>query len=166
MSLNLGDHTINYRWTSKDLQNNQCERSTKEVFNFTKTSDHLYASAKLVQYHESDDDVENIDYSTIFDSQGNWQQRHKRSIINVMDSYHISHEAYHELRHAGKGHFPPLYQIRNEKRLMSAEIPYIKHPTVISVFIDNSKFRFSSQFQYVGTPFNTCTACSSHFRIM
>ena len=47
-----------------------------------------------------------------------------------MDSYRISHETYHELRHAGKGHFPPLNHIMKEKTEMSSEIPYIKDPTV------------------------------------
>ena len=57
---------------------------------------------------DDDDDLNDLDYSEIFDSHGNWKKKHKRHIIHVMDSYRISHEAYHELRHAGKGHFPPL----------------------------------------------------------
>ena len=51
-------------------------------------------------------------------------------IITVMDTFRISHEAYHELRHAGKGHFPPLHHIVREKTLMSNVIPYIKHESV------------------------------------
>ena len=75
-----------------------------------------------------------VDYSQIYDSDGNWQQKHKRAIIHVMDSFRISHEAYHELRHAGRNHLPPLHHIINEKFIMSEEIPYTKHPTV-SVFV-------------------------------
>ena len=47
-----------------------------------------------------------------------------------MDCFRISHEAYHELRNSGNGHFPPLHHIMKEKVAMSAEIPYSKHPTV------------------------------------
>ena len=97
-----------------------------------KYSDHTYASPNLFQIEDEEYSLDDIDYSSIFDTHGNWQQRHKRCIINVMDSYRISHEAYHKLRHAGKGHLPPLYQIRIKKNLMSKEIPYIKHPTVSS----------------------------------
>ena len=118
----MGDKTVNFSWKSIPVQ-------TCNQFNFNTTSDHSYASSKLLN-HDCDEEEEDIAYDSIFDSEGNWQEKHKRGIINVMDCYRISHEAYHELRHAGKGHFPPLYKIRLEKAAMSAEIPYIKHATV------------------------------------
>ena len=71
-----------------------------------------------------------LDYSKIFGSDGDWQKEHKRAIIHVLDTYHISHEAYHELRHAGKNHFPPLHHIIKEKIVMSDQIPYSKHDSV------------------------------------
>ena len=122
MCLCLGDKTINYSWQSKEL------RQADKGYNFVTDGDHSYA-AKLPN---TDDDEEflDLDYSKIFDSEGNWQAKHKRSIINIMDSFRISHEAYHEVRMAGKGHYPPLHHIIAEKSVMSEVIPYIKHPTV------------------------------------
>ena len=130
MSLCLGEKSVNYTWQRHHLQSETLDDSSHEIFNFTPKADHSYASPKLVKSQPENDDLENIDYASIFDSDGNWQKQHKRSLINVMDCYRISHEAYHELRYAGKGHFPPLYQIINEKGSMSGEIKYFKHPTV------------------------------------
>ena len=130
LSLSLGDQTVNYSWKKKELRNSKCDSSESDTFNFSKKSDHSYASPKLLQCESEDDELHDINYGTIFDSDGNWQTHHKRGIINVMDSYRISHEAYHELRQAGKGHFPPLYKIHKEKSIMSAAIPYNKHESV------------------------------------
>ena len=47
-----------------------------------------------------------------------------------MDKFQISHEAYHELRMVSKNQLPPVRKIATEKKLMSEEIPYMKHPTV------------------------------------
>ena len=121
----LGDKTVNYTWKSKDMKVANAENASAECVS---NGDHSYA-AKLPDVH-NDNDFVDVDYNTIFDSQGNWQSKHKRIIINVMDTYRISHEAYHELRLAGKGHFPPLHHIMKEKYVMSDTIPYTKHPTV------------------------------------
>ena len=125
LCLCLGDKTVNYTWKGRDFQIDPAHNLKTKAF---PEIDHCYA-AKAVE-EEEDEDFIDVDYSQIFDSEGNWQRQHKRKIINVMDSYRISHEAYHELRHAGKGHFPPLHQIVKEKNLMSDVIPFIKHPTV------------------------------------
>ena len=138
MSLCLGEKSVNYTWKKKELQTSTCSDSSDDIFNFHPKSDHSYASAKLLNSQHENCDSDDIDYSTIFDSDGNWQKQHKRSVINVMDCYRISHKAYHELRYAGKGHFPPLCQIIKEKASMSTEIKYIRHPTVnhfSSIFI-------------------------------
>ena len=126
LGLWLDGKSVNYCWKGKDFQKSKSSRSAGKPFNFAPRSDHSYACSKLIDYDsEDDEDFADIDYASIFDADGNWQQKHKRSIIHIMDSYCISHEAYHELRHAGKNHFPPLHQIRIEKILMSAEIPYM-----------------------------------------
>ena len=65
MSLRLHDKNVNYQWKSTDVQNNQVEHSMTDTLNFKKTSDHLYASPKLVQSCD-DGDLGDIDYSTIF----------------------------------------------------------------------------------------------------
>ena len=132
LSLSLLGTTVNYFWKSNKCSN--VNQSKTEIQNFSKKSDHSYASSKLLNYDSENEEFGDLDYSQIFDSEGNWQSQHKRCIINIMDSYRISHEAYHELRNAGKGHFPPLHQIRIEKALMSFEIPYIKHETVLISF--------------------------------
>ena len=77
LSLSLGEKTVNYTWKSKQLKNKEFEDSNADIFNFNKTADHSYASSKLVNFEEEDADLENIDYSKIFDSEGNWQQKHK-----------------------------------------------------------------------------------------
>ena len=122
----LGDKTVTYSWKSNDFKAMKTSKSSTENF---PTDDHCYA-AKPPPSSNEDDEFIDLDYSSIFDSEGKWQSKHKRSIISVMDSFRISHEAYHELRHAGKGHFPPLHHIVHEKHIMSELIPYIKHPTV------------------------------------
>ena len=100
--------------------------------NVQKTDDHCYAKQQSPSANcdVGNDDLYDVDYTSIFDENGNWQNKHKKAIIHVMDTFHISHEAYHELRHAGKGHFPALGEIIKEKKVMSQQIPYIKHATV------------------------------------
>ena len=126
LSLSLGQKTLNYSWKSKDFQNKSAPLLPPSLL------DHCYASNQVdfESTEDQDEELLDIDYTSIFDSEGNWQQKHKRSLINVMDSYRISHEAYHEMRKVGKGHFPPLHHLMLEKKLMSNEIPYIKHSTV------------------------------------
>ena len=118
---------VNYSWIPKDFNGNTVSDDPKSS-NYSH-HDHCYAAHPNSEDPKDDDSLD-VGYSSIFDSNGNWQQKHKRRIIHVMDSYQISYEAYHELRHAGQGHFPPLRQIMKEKIQMSAEIPYIKHETV------------------------------------
>ena len=116
---------VNYSWRPTHFKGSSLGKNKNNMFFH---HDHCYAAEPLSD--DDDDDEIDIDYSKIFDCHGNWQVMHKRTIGHVMDTYRISHEAYHELRHAGKGHFPPLSHIRKEKEKTSAEIPYIKHSTV------------------------------------
>ena len=87
LSLSLGNKTLNYSWQKNQLQSdNGCALETN-ILNFSKKSDHSYACPKFIQCQSEDDEMYDIDYGKIFDSQGNWQAEHKRGIINVMDSY-------------------------------------------------------------------------------
>ena len=62
-----------------------------------------------------------------------------------MDCFRISHEAYHELCMVSKGHLPPLGRLSKEKKIMSEEIPYEKHPKVgIIVIVFHSNKVISS----------------------
>ena len=138
LSLSLGTSNVSYNWESQDLHESPPQKTPK--FNFGSTADHSYASPKESpldneEYNESD-----IDYSSIFDAEGNWKSKHKRTIINVMDSFRISHEGYHELRQVAKGQFPPLHHIMKEKTMMSTEIPYTKHTSVRCSYILNDYF--------------------------
>ena len=126
LCLCLGDKMVNYSWKSKHFRMNNFNTKTKSLVEI----EHSYATKPVDKDAEEDEDFINVDYREIFDSEGNWQPNHKQRIINVMDSYRISHKAYHELRHTGKGHFPPLHHIMKEKNLMSDVLTFIKHPTV------------------------------------
>ena len=85
----------------------------------------------------SDDDDEEVEISEkeIFDTDGNYRKSYLRSIIYVMDKHKISHEAYHETRMVTNGYMPPIHIIKREKKDMSEEIEYIKHPTVCKLLI-------------------------------
>ena len=86
LSRSLGNKTFNYSWKSTDVNDSQDQKET--IFNFDNTFDHSYASRKLVSPHyEGDDDRDNIDFSKIFDADGNWHTQHKRHIIHVMDCF-------------------------------------------------------------------------------
>ena len=115
LSLSLGNKTVNYMWKCSQFKDETDTLSSISVENFKANLDHSYASSKLVNADMHEDEFEDIDYGSTLDSEGNWQKKHKRSIISVMDSYRISHEAYHELRHTGKGHFPPFTEFVRRK---------------------------------------------------
>ena len=139
VSLKIGDKNVNFSWNAKDLTSEMLNAGTPVqqgvVVRPSHILDHSYAKPEILRpLNEHDEDAYEVDYSNIFDGRGKWQKRHTRGIIHIMDNFRISHEAYHELRHAGKGHFPSLTAIMKEKRKMSQEIPYIRHPTV-SIFL-------------------------------
>ena len=127
LTLCLGLKHVKFCWKGKELQSESPAHTP--LLNFHSKDDHLYASNPPENSIE-DADFTDIDYSKIFDNDGNWQNLHKRGIIHVMDTYCISHEAYHELRNVGQDHFPPLHHIIREKCFMSEELTYIRHPTV------------------------------------
>ena len=62
---------------------------------------------------------------------GKWNSTLLRKVINVMDKHKISNKAYHELKMTlTSGFNPPMNQIKDEKKVMSQEIPFTKHPSV------------------------------------
>ena len=132
LSLTIANKNINFEWylAEKVTPNKANDLNIKCM-----CIDHTYAAPTKHQAvsDEGESGIENVDYSRIFDGNGNWQKKHTRCIINVLDTFRISHEAYHELRHAGKGHFPPLRIILKEKFEMSHAIPYLKYDKV-SIF--------------------------------
>ena len=130
LSLCLTGQNVNFNWNGEQLK--KVHTPHEAPTNFGSRDDHLYAKPEHpeINEHDHDEEITDVDYSKIFDCEGNWQRNHKRSIIHILDTFRISHQAYHELRHAGKNHFPPLHHIIKEKIVMSDEIPYTKHDTV------------------------------------
>ena len=123
----VDDKRINFSFSPSDLsKEHNLRKSCNEKSNAIST-DHTYV-AQVKEFTESDS-FNDLDYSEIFDYWGEWSTKHIRRLIYVMDSFHISHEAYHELRLVSKGYLPPLGRLAKDKKIMSAEIPYDKHPT-------------------------------------
>ena len=55
-------------------------------------------------------------------------------IISVMDQVRFFQEAYRNLRAVKQGHLPPLNRILKERKIMSEEVPYMRHSTVFLTF--------------------------------
>ena len=124
----LEDNRIHFSFSPVDLLQ-------KEKFNHIHSEnqvnfslDHTYCAQDT--HIGENDNFTDLNYSEIYDSSANWQKSHIRRIIYVMDCFQISHEAYHELRMVSKGHLPPIGRLSKEKKVMSEEIPYHKHPKV------------------------------------
>ena len=128
ISLWFEQNKINFSFSPSDLNGKSDKRNClNDQFKHVKI-DHAYAS-------DSTQEVENecfndLDYCEIYDNNGEWKKQHIRRIIYVLDAFRISHEAYHELRIVSKGHLPPIGRLSKEKKIMSEEIPYEKHPKV------------------------------------
>ena len=70
-----------------------------------------------------------------FLSDGKWNPIHVRKIVHVMDAFHISMEAYHELRSASLSVLPPLYVVKIHKESMSWDINFTTdHQVSIELF--------------------------------
>ena len=126
MILWIGENRICLNWTPLCFETNEEVHdnvNTKGIFN-----DHTYADPN--ERLKIEEDYHDMEYSEIFDSNGQWSQSHIRCLIHVMDCFRVSNEAYHEIRMVSKGQLPPIGRIRKEKKNMSKELPYIKHPTV------------------------------------
>ena len=126
MTLWIGSNRITLKWTPKNFQS--VDNIDQSLNTKTIPLDHNYAfPPKEIPFEE---DYHDIEYSEFFDHDGKWLKRHVRRLIHVMDSFRISNEAYHEIRMVSKGQLPPIGTIRKEKKIMSHELPYIKHPKV------------------------------------
>ena len=89
---------------------------------------------------QSDDDIENMIPDDdcdpdAFHIDGSWNENHLRKIINVMDVFKISYEAYHELRMTSNSLLPPLSVLKKARTTMSHVIQILHHRTVKSKFI-------------------------------
>ena len=78
-----------------------------------------------------------------FLSDGKWNPIHVRKIVHVLDIFHISMEAYHELRSASLSVLPPLHVVKLHKESMSLDIDFTTHHEVcfyhaLSMYIGGS----------------------------
>ena len=134
VTLWMCSNCVQFSWLPKGFKK---KTTILHVLQKQNTDDNSYASNN-VTIDDENEEFEDVDYSDIYDMNGNWQRRHIRHLVHVLDTFRISHEAYHELRMVSKGHLPPIHRLRSEKRKMSEEIPYIK--------IGNVSFPFKNTF--------------------
>ena len=130
----IHDNKVRFSWSPKDLKCQEENSHTRHDDSYQVAHiqhDHNYACPE-VDIMAEEDTYADIDYSEIYDSQGQWQVKHMRRLVHVLDCFRISHEAYHEIRMVSKGHLPPIWRLAVQKKIMSDQIPYIKHPTVSS----------------------------------
>ena len=80
VSLCMSDKMVNFSWKPRNFKHAQIKDNQYDIFNFGKNSDHSYASPKMLkcQSGEEDEDIDGIDYSRIFDCEGNWTKEHKK----------------------------------------------------------------------------------------
>ena len=133
VSMWLDENRINFSFSPLDMAAKSNSNAYASLHEEKISLDHNYALS-----HSQPDETEifqDLDYSEIYDSLGKWKQNHIRRLIFVMDSFRISHEAYHEIRMVSKGHLPPIGRLAKEKKKMSEEIYYEKHPKVSFLFL-------------------------------
>ena len=133
ISIWIEKNRVQFSWSPKDFKDTFPDEVTCAHANSTIFNDHPYSSKQ--EDLDNELEYEDIDFSEIFDANGNWKQVHIRKLVHVLDSFRISQKAYHELRMVSKGHMPPLRRLIFEKKKMSQEIPYEKHPEVSEIFI-------------------------------
>ena len=125
----LNEERVKFTWSPKDFK--KIEKMSPEMHVLNNIShDHSYVSNNDTINNIEEDEFEDLNYSEIYNCDGSWKRNHLQCLVHVLDSYRISHEAYHELRLVSKGHLPPIWRLVVEKNSMSDQIPYIKHPQV------------------------------------
>ena len=112
LSLRLGNENVHFKWT---LQNMQTHR------NGLRADGHTIRDPGILPEDESQSDEE-VSVQDV--------KKRKRSVVSLMDEYKLSQKGYHEFRYLISKRAPPIHHIKQERVNMSAEIPYIKHPTV------------------------------------
>ena len=129
ISLWVDKNRIQFSWCPKDFQSNHQIETKTESASVDLLLDHSYACSKN-DITDCEQEYDDINFSEIFDCDGNWKKGHIQSLIHVLDCFRISQEAYHELRMVSKGHLTLLCRLSLEKAKMSEEIPYEKVPNV------------------------------------
>ena len=152
----IGDKDVNLNWSLNDLKEMQ------------RNPDHLAANAQnndgnIPDNRENgsvtgDEDLDadegngNSDFPDAFLPDGSWNPGHIRCIIHVLDLFHISHDAYHELRLTSRSILPPVHHVKKEKKSMCQGINYYKSGTVSSSVkgtINHAKLCLCKLFVYL-----------------
>ena len=147
-----GNH-ITFSWGPEDfndeveinLNDGRTQQLLEDILN-----NHSYV--KKTSLDNDDCSFNDTNFSEIYDNDGTLNKSHVQKIVHVMDCFRISHEAYHEIRTVSKGHLPLICKVCSEKKLMSEQLPYIKHPRVREL-INFQGLRNSKLFSDVITNF-------------
>ena len=70
----------------------------------------------------------------LFTSKCKYSDKHIRKVVSVLDENRISQKAYQQLKNVCKGHMPTLNQIKDQKFLMSIQLPLYSH-TEVGLFV-------------------------------
>ena len=130
MTLWLGKNKMHFNYTPehfKDIKKFNIDNINPVTVSKQILNEYNYCASVTQDHH---DDFDDVDFSNIFDHDGNWQKAHIHHVIHVLDTFRISHEGYHEIHMVSRGHLPPLHQLIIQKKMMSETIPYIKHTKV------------------------------------
>ena len=126
------ENKVQYSWSPNEFSNQTSvneeqaigNRPVKKIYH-----DHNYTCTNDDTLDEVDT-YDDVDYCEIYTNKGKWKIEHVRRLVHVLDCFRISHEAYHEIRMVSKGHLPPIWRLADQKKIMSEQIPYMKHPNV------------------------------------
>ena len=128
VTLGFEKHHVDLVWTESEMQEN---RSTLGI------SENRYHLSNVANEHMSRRDIRCArpkskisDFKTsngLFGNQCKYSASHIRSIVSVLDEHRISHKAYQHLKNACQGHMPSLNEIKDQKHLMSIQLPLTTH---------------------------------------
>ena len=114
IELRLGSEDVNFKWSLFQMQQHR-DRLRNQG---------LVIRDPIIQPL---DETDNSDNEQENDARN---KRKRRGVVSLMDKFQLSQRGYHEIRYLLTKSAPPINQIRQERVIMSCEIPYIKHPDV------------------------------------
>ena len=113
ISLRLGEENVRFKWSIDNMRQHR-ESLRRQGFNIMEP--------RIL----SDDERSDIDALQTDEE----KKKKRRKVVSMMDKFKISQKGYHEFRKMFAPTIPPINQIKQERLIMSGEIPYIKHHTV------------------------------------
>ena len=112
--LRLGQENVQFKWNIAEMRQHR-DSLRRQGFN-------IIEPTILSDDEKSDSDRIETDEE---------RKKRRRKVVSMMDQFKISQKGYHEFRKMFAPTIPPINQIKQERLIMSGEIPYIKHPSVI-----------------------------------